>query len=70
MKSIINYANVENAESKAIQDCKNYLGESTFEKLIDIIQKAKNEDSVFAGLGLLGIEGFPANVLVNTYFNK
>jgi hypothetical protein len=74
MKYEISYANFDNPEAKkhkAIQDCKNYLGGDHFDKLTKEIAKVPdtedNRNGVIFWLSFAGIEGYPADALIDEY---
>ena len=67
----IDYTNKTNAAEDAEQDCIYWLGKEQFDKLVAILQADEgrtNENLVRLGLSLQGIQGFPAEVLMNKYW--
>jgi hypothetical protein len=70
----IKYENLDSAETKAkaIEDCKDWLG-SHFDKVVEILAHANPDMSpnlVRLGLSMQGIQGYPADVLIETYLGK
>ena len=67
-------SNVSEAQAKAIQDCKDWLGEKRFAILIEAFKQdiastePSSKQAVKVGLTMIGIQGYPAEVLVDTYF--
>ena len=63
----------ETAEAKAIADCKEWLGSKRFNKVVKLLKDDKGRTSrrmvVFA-LSFQGIQGYPAEVMVNKYWNN
>jgi hypothetical protein len=60
---------------KALQDCKDYLGEELFDRFTAIIATTEdteeNRTLFIHSLGMfVGIQGLPATVLVSTYIGK
>jgi hypothetical protein len=63
----------QKAKDKAIQDCKDWLGEENFAKLIkaferDIASVPSPRQEIKLGLMMIGIQGYPAEVLIDTYY--
>jgi len=64
----------QKAKDKAIQDCKDWLGEKRFAILIEAFkqdiasEEPSSKQAVKVGLMMIGIQGYPAEVLVDTYF--
>ena len=67
-------ADEQQAKDKAIQDCKDWLGEKRFAILIKAFEQdisstnPSSKQAVKVGLMMIGIQGYPAEVLVDTYF--
>ncbi len=55
-------------ETKAIADCKNWLGETQYRKVCKILQQlvedGASEEQLLFGLCMQGIQGYPAAVMV------
>ena len=62
----------EAAEAKAVADCKEWLGSKNFKKVVNLLKADKGRTSrkmvVFA-LSFQGIQGYPAEAMVNKYWN-
>ena len=64
----------QQAKDKAIQDCKDWLGKENFAKLIEAFKQdiasaePSSKQAVKVGLMMIGIQGYPAEVLINTYY--
>jgi hypothetical protein len=63
----------QQAKDKAIQDCKDWLGKENFAKLIeaferDIASVPSPRQEIRVGLMMIGIQGYPAEVLIDTYY--
>jgi hypothetical protein len=64
---------VSAAQAKAIKDCKEWLGTKQFNKVVKILKEDEGRTSkqlVLFGLSLQGIQGYPANVMVELYHSK
>jgi hypothetical protein len=64
---------VSAAQAKAIKDCKEWLGAKQFNKVVKILKEDEGRTSkqlVLFGLSLQGIQGYPANVMVELYHSK
>jgi hypothetical protein len=64
---------VSAAQAKAIKDCKDWLGTKQFNKVVKILKEDEGRTSkqlVLFGLSLQGIQGYPANVMVELYHSK
>ena len=60
------------AEAKAIADCKEWLGTMRFNKIAKILKADKGRTSrktIVAILSFQGIQGYPAQVMVDKYWN-
>ena len=60
-------------EDKAIQDCKDWLGEEQFNKVVDILRNTEVTGSpslMRLALSFQGIQGYPAEVMLNRYWVK
>ena len=63
----------EAAEAKAIADCKEWLGGKNFKKVVNLLKEDKGRTSrklVIFALSIQGIEGYPATVLMDTYWTR
>lgn len=57
---------------KALDDCKKWLGKAQFKKVCEILQADHGQtprDVVRFGLMLQGIQGYPAEVMINEYWS-
>jgi hypothetical protein len=66
-------SDVSAAQAKAIKDCKDWLGTKQFNKVVKILKEDEGRTSkqlVLFGLSLQGIQGYPANVMVELYHSK
>ena len=64
---------VSAAQAKAIKDCKEWLGTKQFNKVVKILQVDNGQTSkkmVLLGLSFQGIQGYPAEVMVELYHSK
>jgi hypothetical protein len=64
---------VSAAQTKAIKDCKEWLGTKQFNKVVKILKEDEGRTSkqlVLFGLSLQGIQGYPANVMLELYHSK
>ena len=64
---------VSAAQAKAIKDCKEWLGTKQFNKVVKILKEDEGRTSkqlVLFGLSLQGIQGYPANVMLELYHSK
>lgn len=67
------FTDEQQAKDKAIQDCKDWLGEENFAKLIEAFKKdiasvPSPRQEIKVGLMMIGIQGYPAEVLIDTYY--
>jgi hypothetical protein len=61
----------EAAEEKAIADCKQWLGKKQFNKVVQLLKGDKGQSprhAVLFGLGMQGIQGYPAEVMADRYW--
>lgn len=66
-------SDVSAAQLKAIKDCKGWLGAKQFNKVVSILKQDEGRTSkqlVLFGLSLQGIEGYPAEVMIELYHSK
>ena len=66
-------SDVSAAQLKAIKDCKEWLGAKQFNKVVSILKQDEGRTSkqlVLFGLNLQGIEGYPAEVMIELYHSK
>lgn len=73
MHYFIEYENLESdvTKRKALQDCKDFLGARKFKEVSLILANDHRQTSkhiVLFGLSLTGIEGYPAEVMLETYW--
>lgn len=67
----IDYTNNPNAAAEAEKDCIEWLGKKQFNKVIAILQSdagRSSENLVRLGLSMQGIQGYPAEVLIQKYW--
>lgn len=65
-------SNTEEAEEKAIKDCKEWLTTKRFNQVVTALQEDQGRTSknrIILFLGLLGIQGYPAHAMVRRYWN-
>ena len=71
----IDYSDIPDGDQKmycAIHDCKEYLGTRRFKKLVFLLQEDKGRTSrylVKLGLSLQGIQGYPADAMIDRFWN-
>jgi hypothetical protein len=66
-------SDVSAAQAKAIKDCKDWLGTKQFNKVVKILKDDNGQtpkNMVLFGLSLQGIQGYPANVMIELYHSK
>ena len=66
----INYA--DKTQEQAIKDCKQWLGTKQFNKIVKILQADCGNTPrrlVQFGLMIQGIQGYPAEAMINEYWN-
>jgi len=59
------------AEAKAEQDCIKWLGKRQFNKVVGLLQadqQSSKEHMIRLGLAMQGIQGFPAEVMIQKYW--
>lgn len=71
----IEYSNIsdEATKDKAIKDCMAWLGKRQFNKVARILGEAPatmNPALVKIGLAMQGIQGYPAEVMIERYLGK
>ena len=69
----IKYENLDSPETiqKALDDCKQWLGNAQFKKVCKILQADNGQSSanlVRIGLMMQGIQGYPAKAMMDTYW--
>ena len=60
------------AESNALMDCRKWLGNRQYRKVIDILKGDNGRTPrslVVFGLSMQGIQGYPAQVMVDKYWS-
>ena len=60
------------AESNALMDCRKWLGNRQYRKVIDILKGDNGRTPkrmVIFGLSMQGIQGYPAQVMVDKYWS-
>ena len=63
----------ESAEAQAIADCKRWLGDRQFNNVVEALRADAGQCSkecVLFELMLMGIDGYPAQVMTDKYWNK
>jgi len=58
-------------KQKALDDCRQWLGRRQFNKVVRLLKEDQQQSSrymVTVGLSFQGIEGYPAEVLIDTYW--
>jgi hypothetical protein len=68
-----NLTDTEDAKAQAIADCRKWLGVRQFNKVVRALKADAGRSSkklVLFGLSLQGIQGYPALVMADTYWNK
>ena len=66
-----NSKNVKENEAQAIKDTIEWLGQTHFETLVKELKKCRGceLDYLYFGISLVGVEGYPARVLIDAYVN-
>ena len=62
----------EQAQAQAIADCKDWLGSKKFKQVVSLLKGDKGRTSrnlVIFALSFQGIQGYPAEAMVNKYWN-
>jgi len=75
MRYTIQYSDLASQETakKALADCKQWLGSAQFKNVCAILMADNGRTSaslVRFGLMMQGIEGYPATVLMDTYWTR
>jgi len=70
----IEYSDLVSPETiqKALDDCKNWLGKTQYKKVCDILEANRGQTPrhlVRLGLMMQGIQGYPAEVMIDTYWS-
>ena len=70
----IQYSNIESAETvkKALKDCKDWLGTARYKKVCDILKTDHGQTQpslIRIGLMMQGIQGYPAQAMIDTYWS-
>ena len=71
----IHYSDCKSPETiqKALDDCKRWLGAKQYKKVCKILEADNGQtprNLVRVGLMMQGIEGYPAEVMIDTYWNQ
>jgi len=69
MKHSIDYTNDVNANLKAIEDVKSYLGSNLFKAFINAIKVTDSIKEVHIICAFIGVVGFPVNAIIEKYTN-
>ena len=59
-------------QTKAIKDCKEWLGTKRFNQVVNIIKSDNGRTSrglIVIGLAMQGIQGFPAQAMIDKYWS-
>ena len=75
MSSEIEYADLESAETKqkALSDIKDFWGASHFKKVTEALAEDHGRSSrrmINISLMMCGVQGYPADVLLDTYWTR
>jgi hypothetical protein len=70
----IEYNDLESPETiqRALDDCKEWLGNAQYKKICKILADDKGRTSrnmIRMGLMMQGIQGYPAEAMINTYWS-
>lgn len=70
----IDYGNMdhEQAIKRALHDCREWLGTTQYNQMVEVLRADKGQTPrklVFFGLTMLGIQGFPAQVMVDQFWS-
>jgi len=70
----IEYSNTASAETakKALDDCKDWLGKARYKKVCDILKTDHGQTTpslIRIGLMMQGIQGYPAQAMIDTYWS-
>ena len=70
----IQYNNIGSEETikKALDDCKDWLGKARYKKVCDILKADHGQTSpnlIRMGLMMQGIQGYPAQAMIDTYWS-
>jgi hypothetical protein len=73
MRYTIEYDDTSSPETvqKALNDCRQWLGTKQFNKVVRLLKEDQQQSSrymVTIGLSFQGIEGYPAEVMIDTYW--
>ena len=71
----IQYSNTESEETikKALKDCKDWLGKARYKKVCDILKADHGQTPthlIRVGLMMQGIQGYPAQAMIDTYWSS
>jgi hypothetical protein len=70
----IEYSDTKSPDTikKALNDCKDWLGKARYKKVCDILKADHGQTSpnlIRLGLMMQGIQGYPAQALIDTYWS-
>jgi hypothetical protein len=70
----IQYSNTASAETikKALKDCKDWLGNAQYKKVCNILKADQGQTPthlIRVGLMMQGIQGYPAQAMIDTYWS-
>jgi hypothetical protein len=67
MHSTVDYTGKEDAHTKALKDCKTWLGTRQYNKVVSLLNADKGQSrkfNIILGLAMQGIQGYPANAMI------
>ena len=70
----IEYSNIKSPDTikKALGDCKDWLGKARYKKVCDILKADHGQtppNLIRVGLMMQGIQGYPAQAMIDTYWS-
>ena len=72
MHSTVDYTGKEDAHTKALKDCKTWLGTKQYNKVVRLLSADKGESrklNIILGLAMQGIQGYPARAMIAEYWS-
>ena len=72
MHSTVDYTGKEDAHTKALKDCKTWLGTKQYNKVVSLLRADKGESyklHLVLGLAMQGIQGYPARAMISEYWS-
>lgn len=69
----VEYSDLDSPETiqKALNDCRKWLGDANYKKVCNMLTADKRQTAermVFLGLAMVGIQGYPAKVMIDVYW--